>query len=60
LLRVVPPTDTLKIAVGEIYNVKTALGDFEKVEVDQLRTALRSASSKDTLKKLLNIKFGKF
>jgi hypothetical protein len=40
--------------------VKTALGDFEKVEVDQLRTALRSASSKDTLKKLLNIKFGKF
>jgi predicted ribosome quality control (RQC) complex YloA/Tae2 family protein len=59
LLRVVPPTDTLKIAVGEIYNVKTVLSDFEKVKEDDLRTALRTAGPKDTLKKLLNIKFGK-
>ncbi|KAK4518124.1 uncharacterized protein ATC70_001475 [Mucor velutinosus] len=57
LLRNVPPTDTLNIAVGEIYNVQTVLTDFEKVQVDQLRTALRSAGPKDTLKKLLNIKF---
>lgn len=59
LLRNVPATDTLNIAVGEIYNVQTVLTDFEKVQVDQLRTALRSAGPKDTLKKLLNIKFGK-
>ena len=59
LLRNVPATDTLNIAVGEIYNVQTVLSDFQKVEVDQLRTALRSAGPKDTLKKLLNIKFGK-
>lgn len=58
LLRAVPPTDTLKIAVGEIYNVKTVLTDFEKVKEDELRLALRSAGPKDTLKKLLNIKFG--
>ncbi|GAN03148.1 nuclear export mediator factor NEMF-like [Mucor ambiguus] len=57
LLRNVPATDTLNIAVGEIYNVQTVLTDFEKVQVDQLRTALRSAGPKDTLKKLLNIKF---
>lgn len=57
LLRAVPPTDTLKIAVGEIYNVKTVLTDFEKVKEDELRLALRSAGPKDTLKKLLNIKF---
>ncbi|KAL9557312.1 hypothetical protein MBANPS3_001466 [Mucor bainieri] len=57
LLRNVPATDTLNIAVGEIYNVQTVLTDFEKVQVDQLQTALRSAGPKDTLKKLLNIKF---
>lgn len=59
LLRNVPATDTLNIAVGEIYNIQTVLTDFEKVQVGQLRTALRSAGPKDTLKKLLNIKFGK-
>jgi hypothetical protein len=58
LLRAVQPSDTLKTAVGEIYNVQTVLTDFEKVQVDQLQTALRSAGPKDTLKKLLNIKFG--
>lgn len=57
LLRNVPATDTLNVAVGEIYNVQTVLTDFEKVQVDQLRSALRSAGPKDTLKKLLNIKF---
>lgn len=58
VLRAVQPSDTYKVAVGETYNIKSVLKDFEKVEVDQLRTALRSAGPKDTLKKLLNIKFG--
>ncbi|KAI8050062.1 fibronectin-binding protein A N-terminus-domain-containing protein [Thamnidium elegans] len=57
VLRPVQASDTLKVAVGEIYNIKTVLNDFEKVDVDQLRIALRSAGPKDTLKKLLNIKF---
>ncbi|KAI9267123.1 fibronectin-binding protein A N-terminus-domain-containing protein [Helicostylum pulchrum] len=57
VLRPVQASDTLKVAVGEIYNVKTVLNDFDKVDADQLRTALRSAGPKDTLKKLLNIKF---
>ncbi|KAI7904244.1 uncharacterized protein BX663DRAFT_431769 [Cokeromyces recurvatus] len=57
LLRTVQPSETLKMAVDEIYNVKTVLNDFEKVTADQLRTALKSAGPKDNLKKLLNIKF---
>ncbi|KAI8380498.1 fibronectin-binding protein A N-terminus-domain-containing protein [Choanephora cucurbitarum] len=57
LLRAVQPSETLKMAVGEIYNIKTILNDFEKVQEDQLRTALRSAGPKDNLKKILNIKF---
>lgn len=59
LLRPVQPTETLNMAVGEIYNVKSVLSDFQKVDADQLRAALRSAGPKDTLKKLLNFKFGK-
>lgn len=58
LLRAVQPSDTLKIAVGEIYNAQTVLTGFERVQKDQLQAALRSAGPKDTLKKLLNIKFG--
>ncbi|KAI8382378.1 fibronectin-binding protein A N-terminus-domain-containing protein [Blakeslea trispora] len=57
LLRAVQPSETLKMAVGEVYNVKTVLNDFEKVQEDQLRNALRSAGPKDNLKKILNIKF---
>ncbi|KAL0145622.1 fibronectin-binding protein A N-terminus-domain-containing protein [Mucor lusitanicus] len=34
LLRNVPATDTLNIAVGEIYNIQTVLTDFEKVQVE--------------------------
>ncbi|KAI9333487.1 fibronectin-binding protein A N-terminus-domain-containing protein, partial [Pilaira anomala] len=57
LLRPVQATETLNMAVGEIYNVKSVLSDFQKVDADQLRAALRSAGPKDTLKKLLNFKF---
>ncbi|CEP14532.1 hypothetical protein [Parasitella parasitica] len=57
LLRNVPATETLNIAVGEIYNIQTVLSDFQKIGMDQLSVELRSAGSKDTLKKLLNIKF---
>ncbi|KAI9483824.1 MAG: fibronectin-binding protein A N-terminus-domain-containing protein [Benjaminiella poitrasii] len=57
LLRTVQPSETLKMAVGEIYNVKTVLNDFERVSADQLVTALKSAGPKDNLKKILNIKF---
>lgn len=58
LLRQVQPSETLKMAVGEIYNVQTAVSDFQKVDVEQLKTVLRSAGPKDNLKKILNIKFG--
>jgi predicted ribosome quality control (RQC) complex YloA/Tae2 family protein len=59
LLRAVPPTDTLKVAVGETYNVKSVLTDFQKVDVDQVKEVLSKAGPKDTLKKILNIGFGK-
>lgn len=59
LLRAVQPTETLKMAVGEIYNIQSVLNDFQKVEAEQLRNALSAAGPKDNLKKILNIKFGK-
>lgn len=59
LLRTVQPTETLKMAVGEIYNIKSVLADFTKVDSDQLKEALSAAGPKDNLKKILNIKFGK-
>ncbi|KAI9260165.1 fibronectin-binding protein A N-terminus-domain-containing protein [Sporodiniella umbellata] len=57
LLRAVQPTETLKIAVGEIYNIQAILNDFKKVDNEQLKAALSSAGPKDNLKKILNIKF---
>ncbi|KAG0799249.1 hypothetical protein G6F22_003417 [Rhizopus arrhizus] len=57
LLRAVQPTETLKMAVGEIYNIQSVLNDFQKVEAEQLRNALSAAGPKDNLKKILNIKF---
>ncbi|CEG64532.1 hypothetical protein RMATCC62417_01486 [Rhizopus microsporus] len=57
LLRTVQPTETLKMAVGEIYNIKSVLADFKKVDSDQLKEALSAAGPKDNLKKILNIKF---
>ncbi|RCI00962.1 hypothetical protein CU097_012324 [Rhizopus azygosporus] len=57
LLRTVQPTETLKMAVGEIYNIKSVLADFTKVDSDQLKEALSAAGPKDNLKKILNIKF---
>lgn len=59
LLRTVQPTETLKMAVGEIYNIKSVLTDFKKVDPNQLKEALSAAGPKDNLKKILNIKFGK-
>ncbi|KAG1236702.1 hypothetical protein G6F68_001030 [Rhizopus microsporus] len=57
LLRTVQPTETLKMAVGEIYNIKSVLTDFKKVDSNQLKEALSAAGPKDNLKKILNIKF---
>ncbi|KAI8884094.1 hypothetical protein K501DRAFT_294252 [Backusella circina FSU 941] len=57
LLRIVPPTDTLKVAVGETYNIKSVLTDFEKVDVHKVKEVLARAGPKDTLKKILNIGF---
>ena len=47
------------MAVGEIYNIKSVLTDFKKVDSNQLKEALSAAGPKDNLKKILNIKFGK-
>ena len=58
LLRSFSPSENVKYAVGEIYNVDTVLTDYKRVEMEELRTALRSAGPKDSLKKLLNVKFG--
>ncbi|ORE08811.1 hypothetical protein BCV72DRAFT_224377 [Rhizopus microsporus var. microsporus] len=57
LLRTVQPTETLKMAVGEIYNIKSVLTDFKKVDSNELKEALSAAGPKDNLKKILNIKF---
>ncbi|KAI8988444.1 fibronectin-binding protein A N-terminus-domain-containing protein [Mycotypha africana] len=56
LLRAVQPSEELKIAVGEIYNIET-VKDFEKVDEEHLRAVLKSAGPKDNLKKIMNIKF---
>lgn len=58
LLRVVETADT-KMAVGETYNMKLAVLDFPKLDVDKLRDVLRNAGPKDTLKKVLNTAYGK-
>ncbi|CEG84017.1 hypothetical protein RMATCC62417_17873 [Rhizopus microsporus] len=57
LLRTVQPTETLKMAVGETYNIKSVLTDFKKVDSNELKEALSAAGPKDNLKKILNIKF---
>ncbi|KAF7728253.1 hypothetical protein EC973_006534 [Apophysomyces ossiformis] len=57
ILRVVQSSETLSMAVGDIYNVDTALRDFSRIEANQLQAVLRKAGPKDPLKKVLNIAF---
>lgn len=47
------------MAVGDTYDVQRALPDFPKIEFSKLQSVLRNAGPKDTLKKVLNISYGK-
>lgn len=58
MLRVVNSGD-VKMAVGDTYDVQRALPDFPKIEFNKLQSVLRNAGPKDTLKKVLNISYGK-
>ncbi|KAG0171134.1 hypothetical protein DFQ28_003900 [Apophysomyces sp. BC1034] len=57
ILRVVQASETLSMAVGEIYNIQSALHDFSSVHMDKLQEVLRKAGPKDILKKVLNTAF---
>lgn len=52
-------SETARMAPGEIYNMDVTLHDFQKVDAEKLKQVLQKAGPKDTLKKLLNIGFGK-
>ncbi|KAI9257286.1 hypothetical protein BDA99DRAFT_441428 [Phascolomyces articulosus] len=56
LLRVVNTEDT-KMAVGEVYNIQTAVSDFTKVDPEKLQQVLRNAGPKHTLKKVLTLAY---
>ncbi|KAI7860665.1 hypothetical protein BDC45DRAFT_429820 [Circinella umbellata] len=56
LLRVVNTEDT-KMAVGDTYNIQTAVRDFEKFDPEKLQQVLRSTGPKQTLKKVLTINY---
>lgn len=47
------------MAVGDTYDVQRALPDFPKIEFSNLQSVLRNAGPKDTLKKVLNVSYGK-
>ncbi|KAI8983879.1 fibronectin-binding protein A N-terminus-domain-containing protein [Pilobolus umbonatus] len=57
LFRPVQTTETLNMAVGEIYPMKSEMDDFRQVESTEMKAALSNAGPKDVLKKILNIKF---
>ena len=57
LLRVVNTEDT-KMAVGDTYNIQTAVRDFEKFDPEKLQQVLRNTGPKQTLKKVLTINYG--
>lgn len=60
VLRIVQNSETVNTNVGEIYNMNATLHDFQKVDVEKLKQVLQKAGPKDTLKKILNIGFGKY
>ncbi|KAI8580214.1 hypothetical protein K450DRAFT_238706 [Umbelopsis ramanniana AG] len=57
LLRVVQPSENVKMAIGEIYDAKSIARDFQSVQLEKLQTVLRAAGPKDVLKKVINTNF---
>ncbi|KAF8971959.1 hypothetical protein BGZ46_010228, partial [Entomortierella lignicola] len=56
ILRVVQPNETVRMAVGEKYDVGALTRSFEPIQKENLIEVLRAAGPKDILKKILNTK----
>ncbi|KAF9106296.1 hypothetical protein BGX27_009240 [Mortierella sp. AM989] len=56
ILRVVQPNETVRMAVGEIYDVEALTRSFEPIQKRNLVEVLKAAGPKDILKKVLNTK----
>ncbi|KAG0266612.1 hypothetical protein DFQ27_009619 [Actinomortierella ambigua] len=54
ILRVVQPSEKVKMAVGEIYDVSKFTRTFQPVDKENVTNYLKKAGPKDMLKKLLN------
>ncbi|RUS19639.1 LOW QUALITY PROTEIN: hypothetical protein BC937DRAFT_87165 [Endogone sp. FLAS-F59071] len=59
LLRVVQPSENVRMAVGELYNTETVARDFQEITATRLQEVLKKAGPKDVLKKFLNSSFGR-
>ncbi|KAF8930285.1 hypothetical protein BGZ58_008346 [Dissophora ornata] len=56
ILRVVQPNETVRMAVGETYDVGALTRSFEPIQKEHLVEVLKAAGPKDILKKILNTK----